>query len=427
MKLLLINPRDNYASLNSTLNDYIIANPVPFVTKIPSLSLLTIAGLTPSEIEIEYVDECVGDIDFDQPADLIGIGGMTHQIFRAYEIADEFRKRGRFVVIGGIHASVLPDEARAHADAVFIGEAEETWPRFLSDFRGGRAGEFYRGGFVDMARSPIPRYELVNSFDFSGCNRAFVPIQFTRGCPRGCSFCAVTHMYGKKFRTKTVTQILDEIRTIMNVCRFENMTIMFTNDNPFLSKKFATEFLEGIAPLKIKWFSVADISVAKEMKILRLLKKAGCVNLGIGFESLNPVVLKDISQWKNRQLAFYEDAIRIINDHGITVSGSFILGFDHDTRDSFRNVRDFVIKNHVLCKYSIITPFPGTAFYEKMKKEGRLLKEVEWRYYNFLNAVFQTAMPRDEIETELCRLYRETWCDEVMGEIMRFNSKILSA
>lgn len=425
MKLILINPRDNNSSVHPLLNDYVEKHPAAFVIAHPSLPLLTVSALTPAGVDVEYVDENIREIDFDAAADIIGIGGMTQQATRAYEIADEFQRRGKKVVIGGIHATLLPKEAKRHADWVIVGEAEAVWKTFVKDFRRGKSKEFYEGGIADLAKSPTPRYDLAAGFNFKG-TQPLIPIQVSRGCPHNCSFCTVTHVYGRKYRTKTVPQVVREIESILENCRFENMLIKFNDDNPFVNPKFSKAMLKAIELLKIKWFALADIAIAGQSDVLNLLRKAGCLCLGIGFESMDPCVLGEISRWKEKYLNTYGEAVRKINEHGILVAGSFMFGFDHDTKDSFERVRDFVLENRVMSKYSIVTPFPGTRLYDDLKKEGRLIENMEWKHYNFLNVVYKTKMPAEEIVKNLRHLYEETWNPLAIGEINKFNTQVIS-
>ncbi len=425
MKLLLINPNDNNTSRNPALNEYVVQNPHIFIMRQPSLPLLTVAALTPEDIEVEYVDENVSNIDLSCEADLVGITGMTQQAVRAYEIADGFRSRRIKVVMGGIHATVLPEEAKQHADSVVIGEAEDVWTTCISDFLNGSMKEYYHGGMPELKKSPLPRYDLARDFDFAGSPLSYVPIQVSRGCPNNCAFCTVTSIYGKKYRTKTVQQVVREFESILAACRFQNMVIKFNDDNPFIDKKFTKAMLRAITPLKAKWFSLADISIARSPDILDLLRESGCLALGIGFESVDPHVLDDVSHWKRKYLQSYAESVRIIKEHGMIVAGSFMFGFDHDTVETFRRVRDFVLENNVPSKYSIVTPFPGTRLYDKICAQGRLKKELNWSHYNFLNVVYKTKMPEALLMEELRKLYEETWSQQAMNQISASNATVM--
>ena len=409
MKLLLINPKDTNTSSHKGLQRFIDECPQAFVMKHPSLPLLTLAAITPAGVEIEYVDENARAIDFDAEADLVGIGGMTQQSTRAYEIADRFRARGTKVAIGGIHATVLPDEAAQHADAVVAGEAERSWPQLIRDFGRNKMKARSAAPLADLTKTPVPRYDLVRGFDFSGMPQAFVPIQLTRGCPHNCDFCSVTHVYGRRYRKKTVPQAMREIESLFRDCGIPNPFIKFNDDNPFVDAAFAGRFLKALAPMRIRWFALADIKIANQPKLLDQLREAGCLVLGIGFESIDPASLGEVSRWKRAQVEGYPEAIRRINAHGIGVAGSFMFGFDHDTADTFRRVRDFVLENRVVSKYSIVTPFPGTRLYDALARQGRIRPGLGWDRYNFLNVVFDTKMPADELCNHLEWLYRETW------------------
>ncbi|HPQ81083.1 MAG TPA: radical SAM protein, partial [bacterium] len=334
--------------------------------------------------------------------------GMTQQATRAYEIADRFRKAGVPVVMGGIHATVLPDEAALHADAVLAGEAERVWRRLVSDFRRGKMKPLYRGEPADLSKSPVPRYDLVKNFNFENAAQRFVPVQASRGCPHNCAFCSVTHVYGRRFRTKTVPQVAREFEAIIS--EFGPDTIVkFNDDNPFVNKAFARRMLEAIAPLGVRWFALADIEIAEDPKLLDLMRRAGCIALGIGFESMEPGSLGEVSLWKKDRIKNYPGAIEKIRKEGIAVAGSFMFGFDHDTSDSFRRVRDFVLEHRVPSKYSIVTPFPGTRLYDELLRQGRIHIGLDWSHYNFLNVVFETKIPPQELCGEMARLYEDTW------------------
>lgn len=417
MKIVLINPHDNNSSTNREFNSFIKKNPELFVHRIPSLPLITVAALTPPDFDVKYVDERMQDVDFDEKADLFAIGAMTQQATRAYEIADALKKRGNKVVMGGIHATVRPEEAKKHVDHVITGEAEDIWAKFLADFKRHRAADFYHGTLADLTKSPIPRFDLLSEFDRPELSPIMVPLQMTRGCPHNCAFCTVTQIYGPRYRTKSVTQIVREIEGVLRNIKTQDKYIRFNDDNPFVNRKFAYELLHAITPLKIKWFTLVDITIANDPKLLDLMKKAGCEIMGVGFESITHEVLKDVSPWKRGKLKLYEKAAKVAVEHGIRLLGGFIFGFDHDTEDSFKRVMDFVLKNHVLCKYSIATPFPGTRFYDELFRQGRIKKDVAWKDFNFYNVVFKTKMP----ETKLMKLFRwifeETWSEETRKKI----------
>lgn len=409
MKLLLINPRDNDTSADPNLARVIKRFPHAFVLRHPPLHLATLAALTPADIDVTIIDENSETVDLGSvEADLVGIGGMTQQAPRGHETADLFRKAGVPVVVGGIHATVMPKEAAGHADAVLVGEAERVWRGLISDFRRGRMKPVYRGALADLSRSPVPRYDLVKNYHFANPAQRFVPVQVSRGCPHNCAFCSVTHVYGRRFRTKTVPQVLRELRAIGEAFG-PGVIVKFNDDNPFVNKAFARRMLRAMAPMNLRWFALADIAIADDPALLELMKKAGCLALGIGFESVEPGSLGEVSRWKMERLKNYPGAIKRIKEMGIAVAGSFMFGFDHDSAETFERVRDFVLEHRVPSKYSIVTPFPGTRLYEELSRQGRIRRDCSWSLYNFLNVVFDTRMPPEELCERLAWLYDETW------------------
>ncbi|MFH1782631.1 MAG: radical SAM protein [Candidatus Omnitrophota bacterium] len=368
------------------------------------LALLTIAALTPKSFKIKLIDENFDSIDFNEKFDLIGLTGMTQQALRAYEIADEFRKRGIRVVIGGIHATVLPEEAKEHVDSVIIGEGEELWPKFLDDFKRGNIKPFYKtSNLTDLSKSPVPRYDLLNPKNYN-----VVWIQATRGCPHDCDFCAASKIYGFKFRHKKVGQVIEEIKAMLKIWG-RGILVSFTDDNMFVDRKYSVELVEKLIPLKIRWFAQTDVSVARDENFLKLLRKSGCAFLFIGFETLSKEGLTfiDRTNWKVKQLSFYKQAVNAIQSNGMGVFGAFMLGLDSDSLSIFDKVIDFIDENNLYAsQITILTPLPGTRLRERLKKEKRLLSK-NWDDYTFLKATFTpNLMTAKELEEGLFKVYR---------------------
>lgn len=345
-------------------------------------ALPLIAGLTPKSLDIKILDENKEEVDFEEGFDIVGITAMTQQATRAYEMADEFRKRGVFVVIGGIHATVLPGEAKEHADTVMVGEAENTWPQFIVDFLMGRPEPFYRErGVVDLTRSPVPRFDLLKDKGYRS-----VPVLVTRGCPHDCEFCASSKIYGVRYRHKTVEQIVTEIEAIKAI--WENPFISFADDNLFLNKRFSKELLKALIPLNIRWSAFCDVSVADDEELLELIRESGGASLLIGFEGVTEEGLASFGEWKRRQLDRYPEAIKNIQAQGIVIRGTFIVGFDTDDVSIFERMERFLSDNHIsLFNIGILTPFPGTRLRERLERENRLL-DTPWSHYNFYDVNF---------------------------------------
>ncbi len=380
----------------------------------PNLGLLTIAAYIPEDWDISYIHKEAKEIDCFEDFDLVALSCMTREAETVYEISSRFRKKGIYTVVGGIHASVFPEEAHRYADTVFVGEAEETFPRFLQDFRAGQAAEIYQSPDpVDLTLSPKPRFSIL-PHRYPG-----YPIQTTRGCPHGCEFCAAS-LYGRKYRYKEIDQIIDEISYLKSLV--SNPFIVFSDDNLFVNKPRSLKLLEKLIPLKVEWQAITDVSTADDPELLRLLYRAGCREIFLGLESLNPDHIRNIDPngWKSRRVKHYQACIQKIKHEGIRVLGAFILGFDDQTPEDFQAVKQFVLDNHIMPQYSILTPVPGSKLYSKYKKAGRLLKDKSWRYYNFLDCVFKhPIMTAEELETAIADLYKSTFTREHMSLIIK--------
>ena len=388
----------------------------------PPLSLLTIAGLTPADIEVVLVSEDFEEIDYAAAFDLVGITAMIQNAKRAYEIADAFRAQGTYVVLGGIHPTVLPEDALRHADTVIVGEAEELWPRFLKDFKGGDPQNIYRnptGHFVDLTKAPLPRYDLLNArnsiLDVKNFYN-FIPVQASRGCPHACDFCLVSDIYGKKGRQKTIEQVRAEILAIKK--HLPNRIIGFIDDNLFIDRRFGRELLEMLVDMKVRWATQTDISVGADSELLELIRRSGCLFLFIGFESLDTVNLGaiNLNQWKLRQLANYENYARNIQEHGIMVIGAFITCLDHDDVGVFARTVDFMDRNHITGQITVATPFPGTRMYERLKNENRFLyPEPFWDRCSFYDVLFRLKrMSKEEAEEGLMEAYKQLFNEKTL-------------
>jgi radical SAM superfamily enzyme YgiQ (UPF0313 family) len=358
-----------------------------FYFRMPTLGLLRVAGATPPDWTVTILDEKVEPIDFSRPADLVGITGMTPAINRAYEIADVFRSRGIPVVMGGIHVSMLPEEALAHCDAVVIGEAEGLWPRLLSDFRQERMERVYRHGtFPALAQLGSPDWSLYEG-------KRYLPfhcVETSRGCPHGCDFCSVTNYFGGCYRTRPPAEVEGEIRGLRPFeGRFILKNVVFFVDDNIVGKRLhARELLTRIASYQLKWLGQASTAIAMDDELLGLCRKSGCMGLLIGFETLSKEKLVAVRKGFNRP-EHYLDAIRKIHDYGIGVSGAFVFGLDGDDEGVFDRTYEFVQKAKLESPYfSILTPYPGTGFYHRLAAEERIT-DLDWSNYNTNNVVYR--------------------------------------
>lgn len=367
---------------------------------IVSLGLPTVAAITPSDWDVAIHDARVTDLDYEQKVDLVGITGYTAEIPSTYAIADQFRKRGVPVILGGVHVSALPEEALAHADAVIIGEAEEIWEQVLRDFSSGTMKTTYHSETLcSMGKMKIPRRELLNRNMYT----SFHTIQATRGCPYDCDYCSVTGVFGHKFRTRPIGEVLDEIRA------FGSRDFLFADDNICGQPDYAKELFRALIPLKKTWGGQTSITFAKDDELLHLYAKSGGQYAFIGLETLSQNNLRDINKpWSKTK--DYEEAIGKIHRAGINIIGSFILGLDHDELSVFRHTLDFVLENRLAAgQYHILTPFPGTRLYERMAQDGRIL-ERDWSKYHTSHVVIQPVkMSIRELQDGYDWIFRETY------------------
>ncbi len=398
----------------------------------PSLSILTIIGLTPPDIEVSYIDEDFEEIDFDIKYDIVGISAMTQQANRGYKIAEEFRKRGIYVVMGGIHASVLPDEALESVDTVIIGEAEDLWPQFLDDFKNNREKKNYKqqeGTFVDLTKSPIPRYDLLKNKNYFKDHKNFynmIPIQASRGCPHNCEFCLVTKLYGHKFRKKTIEQVRIEINKVKKY--FPGKLIMFADDNLFIDRRYSKELMQMLKKHRIRWAAQTDISIGNHDELLKLAYESGALLLLIGFESINPENLRtmNINSWKYKQLVNYRKNIERIQKHGIIVFGSFMFGLDNDENNVFNDVVEFMNTNNITGQLTISTPLPGSRLIERLKNEDRLIeKEPFWNKCTFFDVLYKPKkMSVDDLEKGFIWAYKQIFNEKAFAERAQYLKSI---
>lgn len=350
------------------------------IASMPSLSLLTLAGLTPGRFEVEYREildlKHAGALPEDY--DLVAITSLSAQIFEAYAVADFYRGRGIPVVMGGLHVTSLPDEALEHCTSVVVGEGEPVWPQLLDDFERGALKRVYeqspRGGF-DLRRSPMPRFDLLDPEKY---NR--ITVQTSRGCPHHCEFCASSILLTSSYKLKPVDRVMAEIQAIKRI--WPHPFIEFADDNSFVHREHYKRLLRALAPERLRWFTEGDIRVAEDPELLALMRDAGCQQILVGLESPRRASLDGVetkANWKARQQDRYKEAIGRIQAHGITVNGCFILGLDGDTPEVFDEVLQFVRDSGLYeVQVTFLTAFPGTPLYQRLKAEGRILRDRAW-------------------------------------------------
>ena len=310
----------------------------------------------------------------------MGITTRTSTAYRAYKIADRFRNRGIHVILGGLHASALPEEALKHADAVVIGEAEGVWLSLIEDFRNHRLQKIYDGTkqLPDMAKIPIPRRDLMKSNSIIKIQT----VQATRGCPFSCEFCSVTTFFGNTYRYRNIEEVIKDVKSTTS------KIILFLDENIIGNRRYAEELFTELIPLKKKWIGQTTLSIANNDSLMKLAAKSGCFGLLIGFESLSGTYLKKLGKINNRE-KFYKEQIDKIHKHGITVDASIIFGFDTDDPTIFERTLKFCLTaNIAIATFHLLTPYPATPLYNRLDKENRLLHK-DWSKYDENTVVFR--------------------------------------
>jgi radical SAM superfamily enzyme YgiQ (UPF0313 family) len=365
------------------------------------LNLPTIAALTPKDWDVEILDSRVRAVDYNAPVDLVGITGLTAEMPSAYEIAGNFRRRGVPVVMGGIHVSALPEETLLYADSVVVGEAELVWAELLEDFKAGRLKKLYRAeNLCDMQKMAVPRRGLL---DRSMYDAGFNTLQATRGCPFNCDYCTVTAFFGNKFRVRPVEEVVSEIRGL------DSREFFFIDDNIVGRPAYAKELFEKIIPLKVKWGSQASITMAKDAELMNLYAKSGGRYAFIGFESISQKNLDRMRKgWNSAE--GYRESIQRIHEAGIDIIGSFVFGMDEDDTTVFKNTFDFIMETGIsAAQFHILTPFPGTATYSTLEREGRIT-DRDWAKYHTGEVVFRPkGMTAEELQNGYWWIFHETY------------------
>ncbi|MFA7283778.1 MAG: radical SAM protein [Candidatus Omnitrophota bacterium] len=378
MKLKLIIPKSERRFINDHRSiKELMDNKVWFAP----ISLPIIAALTPQGVDVSITDENIEPVDFNEKVDLVGISASTPLAMRAYEIAENFKNRGVKVVLGGIHPSVLPDEAIGHADAVVIGEAENVWGELINDFLSGRLKSFYKSSTkADLKKLIIPRWDLLKLDSY----RAFL-IQTTRGCPFNCSFCSVKAFFGDGYRFKPIENLIQEIKTLQKLGCKGNF--FFVDDNFASDTKRTAELLSVFKQLGVKNWT-AQISVNTDERVLKLMADCGCSHVVIGLESVSQKTVNSMNKGSVNRVEYYSRVINRVHFYGIGVVGSFIVGHDSDDKTVFGEINKFVYANNIeFPLVSILTPYPGTGIAKQFQQENRITCN-NWRNYDNTTVCF---------------------------------------
>ena len=366
------------------------------------LMLGVLAGLTPPDVECALHDDRMEPIPYDDPTDLVAITVETYTARRAYEIAAEYRARNVPVILGGMHVTLLPEEAAQHADSIFLGDAETAWAQAVEDARHRRLKPRYQGppGIGQIGRV-LPRRDL-----FRG--KGYLPItlmQFVRGCRFACQFCAVSQYFDRKHYIRAIDEVLREIEAQ------DRKFIFFIDDNIASDHKALAEFCHALIPMKVNWVSQASLDITRNPKLMDLLERAGNWGNVTGFESITRESLRDARKSPNiPRFAGYKEEVRMLRQHGMQTWAAFTLGYDHDTLDSIAATVDFALEGRfTFAAYNILMPYPNTLLYRKLEQEGRLLYDGRWWLhpeYRFNNAAFVPKLMSPEELTQACHAAR---------------------
>jgi len=397
-----------------------------FLFRLGFLNLPYVAAVTPPDVEVKIIDEAQEKIDFAEKADLVGITAQTPAAPRAYQIAEEFRRRGIPVVMGGAHASMLPQEALQHVDAVVVGEAEEVWPGLIEDLRRGQLGRVYQAnGFVNPSHLPLPDRKLLNE-------KRYLPLKLletTRGCPHRCDFCGVSKFFGFRYRSRPIDGIERELKTLFQKGPVihpvsKKILSLLGKDFPYFLKRrllyiidsnvagdrrFALELVSLLKEFDLLWYGHAPVSIAFDQELLKGFSRSGCIAVNIGFESFSDKNLQMMGKGFN-QPPRYAEAVKRIHDQGIGIMGTFIVGLDDDDPGVFQRIIDFCINEKLDWALTfIMAPYPGTDSFSRLEKEGRILCR-DWEKYDSLNVVYQPLrMSVQELENGMRRVWKDVF------------------
>src|SRR5262245_59711907 len=403
--------------LGLTLPGFVDRNRI--IASLPSLGLLTLAGLTPRRFAVEYheiADLRTGNALPDH-IDLVAISTFTAQLKEAWQVADFYRAQGIPVVMGGITASSLPEETSEHCTSVVVGEGEPVWPEVLDDFEKGRLKPLYvqspRGQF-DLRDAPMPRFDLLDPDKY---NR--ITVQTSRGCPHKCEFCASSILLTSRYKLKPVERVIAEIHEIKKI--WSRPFIEFADDNSFVHREHYKRLLRELAKENLRWFTEADVRVAEDDELLGLMRDSGCQQVLIGLESPSRISRHGIelnTNWKARQQDYYKTAIARIQSYGITVNGCFILGLDGDRPEVFEDVLQFVRDSGLYeVQITFLTAFPGTPLYHRLKREGRLLRERAWELCTLFDInITPKNMSVEQLQSGFVALARQLYSEQETNE-----------
>lgn len=374
-----------------------------YLLHIPGLALPLLAALTPDDWDVEICYETVEEIPYDTDANLVAVTAMGYGLWHGFEVCDEFRRRGKTVIVGGPMASLEPEESLKHADSVAIGEGETLWEPILRDFEKGELKERYESSMkLPLAGLPVPRYDLVAEKPVGD----IIPIQVGRGCPHACDYCSIYAAYDRTYKRRTIAEVVRDIEAAKSL-GFRNMLLV--DDNVGADFRTAKELFEALIPLDITWVGQCSLTILRRPDLLRLARESGCTTLSFGFESVSTSSLEAHDKgWVKAE--DYDEMLQNLADAGINVSSEMILGLDGDGPDTFDRTIDFVVRNKItLPRFYILTPVPGTEMFQRWKDEGRITS-YDYGNYNGATVVYKPShLTPEELEAGYWKVYDEVF------------------
>jgi radical SAM superfamily enzyme YgiQ (UPF0313 family) len=367
---------------------------------VPPITGIHLAALTPPEHRVRVFHEQLDPLPLDTDADLVALSFFSGFAAEAFRLGQALRQRGKTVIMGGPHATFWPDECLRYCDCVVVGEAESVWPALLADAQAGQLKRQYIGQPLPLEGLPTPRYDLLSSGFF--VRRV---VQATRGCPFFCAFCSVPAV-NPGYRARPIADVLRDIQYDDFPHWWQRKVVWFWDDNLTAKRTYIKELLRAMIPLKKWWLTQASMDIARDPELLDLMQQSGCIGVFLGIESFGEEALKSANKRQNK-VAYYKECIEALHRHGIAVMAGFIAGFDGDTPQDIVAMADRLYEIGVDVPFlSILTPYKGTALYNDLEDQGRLLREHGWQFYNGYNVAFQ---PQGMTPQELLQAHRSLW------------------
>ena len=387
---------------------YIQSTPYVDRTTLVKKSRLYFVGLAPAilaalvpAVEFEVCLETIEEVNFESDADLIAISGMGHAIVRSIDIAKEFKRRGKTVVMGGYMVSLMPEEAKKYCDSVVIGDGEKSFVELVKDFQSGELKPFYNMPLSSLTY-PLPKYELLASKRIGN----FLPIQAGRGCPNSCSFCSVFCLYRGTYLKRDIEEVIRDLERIKELGYNQ---FLLLDDNIFSDIPYLLDLCRQLKMLNMKWMSQCSIDIADNPIVLKAVAESGCFALSFGIETISQESLNNLNKsWANVEK--YQSQLAKISAAGIDLSTEMVIGADGDTLESIQKTADFIVENKIVVpRFYILTPIPGTLFFDEMDQQGRIINHDIYSY-NGTVAVHQPRnMTPDELTKAYWNLYRQVY------------------